>query len=280
MIVDSPCAPTDPEAEYDGEVERYLLRWADLSFVALPVRVRQVSADGTRAISGPTRRYPSAAQIILHDLASGTQTVLSQSPTGDPANGWVLDPFLAANGASAVFSSSADNLPVPYPNPHQLLAWESGVLALATTSTNSELVLFDRLTGSADTVCDGVYPNCYRGLSPDGRWVAYSSVDGTRVLRDRTNGTESELPPVAGTGRVLFDHASQRMMYGTGLAYGTYQVFVRDLASGREIPLDVGSIAYNPIAPAAFGPGDMLAVTLDDVSILTTQDVIQADGFD
>ncbi|MGQ0551685.1 MAG: TolB family protein [Planctomycetota bacterium] len=80
-------------------------------------RLPQLSGDGRYVVYQsaasnlvvPTEML-SGMQAYLRDAATGTTTRLSQSASGQEANGWAANPILSADGRYAAFDSTADNL--------------------------------------------------------------------------------------------------------------------------------------------------------------------------
>lgn len=51
-----------------------------------------------------------AKDVFLHDTLTGQTLLLSRTPSGDPGNGWSLQPFFSADGHSLFFLSLASDL--------------------------------------------------------------------------------------------------------------------------------------------------------------------------
>ncbi|HUR26866.1 MAG TPA: calcium-binding protein [Planctomycetota bacterium] len=209
-----------------------------------------ISADGRfvtyfsssdNLVSGDTN---FASDIFLFDRASGTTTLVSSDPGGNPGAGAAARPAISADGKFVAFHSSAANLVAGDGNGVQ----DIFVRDLASGSTTRVSV------GSAGNEADRISNTA--ALSGDGRFVVFES-DATNLVagdangrtdvfvHDRTSGATTRLsvdsagnegdlpsfkPAISADGRcVAFYSRATNLVAGDTNA--TADVFVHDRAS-------------------------------------------------
>jgi Tol biopolymer transport system component len=140
------------------------------------------------------------AQVYLRAQAGGEIQRISQSPGGDPADGWSYQPAISADGRLVAFTSLADNL-------------------VAGAGPGANVYAYDRSLGTISLVSQSVAGGAANGwsewptVSADGRFVVFMSLasdllsdaapgsDPGIYLRDLLFGTTQRLPlPAAATG--------------------------------------------------------------------------------
>jgi Tol biopolymer transport system component len=119
--------------------------------------------------------------LYLYDRETGALTPITQSPAGDPSNGWAGAPSMTPDGGVIAFYAWANNL-VP-----------------GDTNAVQDAFVYDRRRGELTRISvgpGGVQANDRAGdgsgaatpsLSADGRWVAFHSA-ATNLVPDDTNG--------------------------------------------------------------------------------------------
>ena len=143
-----------------------------------------ISSDGryvafhsfaSNLVSGDTN---GTADIFVHDRATGATTRVSVDSFGTQGNNESIDPSISSDGRYVAFKGFASNL-----------------VSGDTNSTN-DVFVHDRTTGATTRVSvatDGTEGNkdSYNpSLSPDGRYVAFSSYATTLVSGDTNNAVD------------------------------------------------------------------------------------------
>lgn len=174
--------------------------------------VSAVSADGrwlvfaseaTDLVAGDTN---ASRDIFLRDRKLGTTTLVSVNSAGAPGDGDSDVPALSANGRFVAFASKATDLVAADTNAHR----DVFVRDLKLGLTERVSVASDGSEGTGDTV--GLV-----AISPNGRWVAFSSTATNLVtgdsngnadvfLHDRKKGTTTRVS--VATGGVQTDGSS------------------------------------------------------------------------
>ncbi len=224
----------------------------------------EITADGHFIAYAALDNYSSAlvySSLHLWDSWTDTDTLVSVGLDGSfPTNTISKAPVFSADGLQVAFLSNATNLVT------NAVSGGFHVYVRDLVAQTTALVDADP-TGAASGDADGTVPS----LSDDGRFVAFSSADGTLVsgdtngfldvfLRD-TTGTTTELvsqrepavPSLAATG---ISSASQNSVTPDGrwVAFasrapdlvtndfnGYQDVFVRDLVMGQNLLVSVGA---------------------------------------
>src|SRR5438477_429432 len=204
------------------------------------------------------------SDVFLRDLQSGTTTLLSVNSSGTGAgNGASTSPIISADGRYVAFVSAASDLVANDTN----AALDIFVRDLQNGTTTLASISADRNTGGSG---DSESP----ALTPDGRWLAFSSRatnlvagvtnnQGEIYVRDLANGTTtwasansaaimrtitnaptrsitSFKPAVSADGRFV-TFLSDAPDLATNAVDGSYQVFLRDAVSGttRLVSVDL-----------------------------------------
>jgi Tol biopolymer transport system component len=208
-----------------------------------------VSADGQWVA------YESAGSIYLHDRVTGTDTLVSVSTAGVPANLPSGNPSISGDGRFIAFASEADNL-VP-----------------DDTNGFADIFVRDRLLGKTERVsvsATGQQANwsCWTpAISADGRFVAFGSAASLTpdkhngaadvFVHDRQTGKTERVsvsatggdpnddsgddpPAISADGRfVAFDSWANNLVPGD--TNGWEDVFVRDRQTGKMERVSVSS---------------------------------------
>jgi Tol biopolymer transport system component len=138
-----------------------------------------ISADGhyvvfssyaNNLVSGDANK---TSDIFIHDMQTGTTTLISVDSTGSQGNNSSYDPSISADGRKVVFYSNADNL-----------------VSGDTNGTHTDIFVHDLQTGTTTRVSmdsSGVQGNedsYYPSISADGRYVVFSSYASNLVSGD------------------------------------------------------------------------------------------------
>ncbi|MFN8547631.1 MAG: calcium-binding protein [Candidatus Eisenbacteria bacterium] len=116
--------------------------------------------------------------LFLHDLQTGTTTVVGVDSNGVPGNGYDVMPSISANGRYVAFDSSSTNL---VPN---------------DTNGFQDLFVHDCQTGTTSLVSvdsNGVQANnetYFSSITADGRYVAFASAASNLVPSDTNGGSD------------------------------------------------------------------------------------------
>jgi Tol biopolymer transport system component len=166
--------------------------------------------------------------VFTRFRASGVTLLVSATPTGGPANGDSLRPFVSGNGDFVAFRSQASDLVADDTNGH----WDIFVRDLAAGVTERVSVASD---GS-----EADHSSFEPSLSDDGRFVAFRSMAGNLVagdgngradvfVHDRDTGTtalvstgasgpadgHSARPAISGNGEwIVFESDATNLMAG------------------------------------------------------------------
>lgn len=242
----------------------------------------------------------SAPAIVVRDSQNGAVSVISNGWDGSPANGNCVSPSISADGRYVAFASAADNLDPGDTN----RSWD----VFVRDRTTGELSLVSSSTAGGFGNDDSYAPR----ISADGRWVVFTStasnlVGGdigshadvfirdlllktTRRVSEAAGGTEADgdsgSPSVNSDGsKVAF--ASKATNLVAGLAAGTDNVFVRDLAPGglvSAVSVSSAGTAGNlsSYAPSIDAAGtrvafESLASNLVDADVNDARDVFLRD---
>jgi Tol biopolymer transport system component len=223
-----------------------------------------ISADGryvafdsaaTNLVPGDTN---GAADIFVHDRATGETSRVSLSSTGTQADRWSWSPYISADGRHVAFSSEAINL-VP-----------------GDTNDRRDAFAHDRETGQTARVSVssvGTQTNGHSwspAISADGRYVAFHSHASNLVPGDTNHGQDifvydrvtgegarvsvssggaqangnpgfaSMFPSISADGRyVAFESDATNLVPGD--TNNTWDVFVHDRATGQTSRVSVSS---------------------------------------
>lgn len=141
-----------------------------------------ISADGTRIVytSGADNLVRGdtngAADIFMYDTTTGTTTLISRAPNGDPANRRSFLATISADGTSIVFTSSATNI-------------------VRGSGDFDNVFIYDIAADTTRLVTrppDGSAANYYSvagSISGDGTRVTYRS-GASNLVRNDTNGRD------------------------------------------------------------------------------------------
>ncbi len=197
----------------------------------------------------------NAYDVFVHDMLTGSTTLVSVASDGTQGNGFSYAPFISAGGRYVAFLSSAPNL------------------VAGDTNGAYDVFVHDMLTGSTTRVSvasDGSQANGYSNnltpISADGRYVAFASVASNLVPGD-TNGTNdifihdmitgsttrisvatdgsqvnghSYGPSISSDGRYIAFHSTASDLV-SGDSNGTYDVFMHDIMTGSTTRISVAS---------------------------------------
>lgn len=260
-------------------------------------RQASLSADGRFVV------YSSAAtnfvtdtngqfDCYLTDLQLNTVTLVSPGFGGAFGDADCLNPTVSRNGATVAFSSAASNLVTP--------AMTNGVLDVyvhtgGTTTLISSLPAGGEVTGAA------AGPSALPRITPDGRWVAFSSQASELVTNDINNNTEdaflhdlqtsvtrlvslnsaetqsngaSNQVDVSDDGRfVVFTSASNNLVSPDSNGV-TANVFVRDRRTGQTQKVDRSSTGtqdgtFSAQAASISGDGQFVAFDSQQTVLVT-----------
>jgi Tol biopolymer transport system component len=225
-----------------------------------------VSADGryvafesyaSNLVAGDTN---SQTDVFVRDRATGTTERVSVAAGGTQGNGRSAQVRISADGHYVLFLSDATNL------------------VAGDTNAATDLFLYDRVTHAPERVslgAGGVQANGHNyasGMSPDARWVVFSS-DATNLvsgdtngfvdvfLRDRATGLVERMS-VSGTGAqgnwdsyagsvsadgnvVTFISYASNLVAGDGNPYGDVFVRIRSNATTERVNLSSAGAEAN-----------------------------------
>ena len=266
----------------------------------------RISGSGRYVVFASSANNLSAAngainQVFRHDLATGHTLLVSQSGSGDIADGECAAPVVSADGRYVAFESEAGNLVAGDTNGVQdifVKDFETGEIARVSVSSGGD---------EADGLSEDV------AISPNGQYVAYAS-DATNLDAGDTNGSrdvfvfdrssvqttrvsvhssgeqaqgqaaiQSHGPAVTDDGRILFvSTASNLTDYDTNL---TSDVFQHDLAAaattqvaGTEVIQFPPSASFiNGVSVSA--DGQHLAFSSDSNELVMGDDADTVDVF-
>ena len=260
-----------------------------------PITVNQVDidADGSVVTYQGQGRGPSPTAsgglrtgfwIFWHDLDSGEVGVVAHPSTGEPVGSNSTDRAeLSGDGRWIAFTTEEALLP-------------------EDLNDGEDTYVFDRQTGAVEAVSVGpdgrtgntadINAGDYRGISGDGRYVAFESsstdlIPGTEVvagavyLRDREAGTTTLLNRRADGSAGTSPIASSRVQIsadGTHVAFVSSEdlvnhdeagcgVYRYTIATGQLIRVDLGEIVHGAAnCPNGIGIADTGQVVFDEVS--------------
>lgn len=190
-------------------------------------------------------------QVYVRDLQMGTTTLVSAADDGLPGDGGSTNPVISGDGRYVAFYSTASN-------------FVSGA-----TAAGRQVFLHDRQTGTTQLVSggpDGAAPNGLAyldseerlAISPDGRYVAFSSYASNLVPGDDNSGSdifvwdrttkETRIASLTNDGALLFGaYAPAISADGRFVAFRffvedapAYQIGVRDMLTQRTLIYSLG----------------------------------------
>lgn len=302
LLVHSP-VPLDS----GGMATTYLSHWSPVAHAPLATGVVALSRDASRFITGE-RAYGVDGSVAILDATTG-EAVFAAPSMHFSTTGSAIWPWLSANGDAAAFTlwfGSAPRAPTGLVAPVDgVVIWEeasNGVRTIAepgaavhgasddlqvlvVRNPDGRIVAYDCAGSELHELCArrtiGEETCRFRGLSPDGRYVALLDegvVPHRRGLVDLGTGEETPLPPRGnGSSWVAFDQQSTRMLYSRAGALQT-EVVVRFMADGHETVLDAGRVA-DLGRPLGFVAGQYAVLGAMGTTFIDTN-VISADGFD
>lgn len=152
-----------------------------------PSRQSQVSGNGRLVVfqsyagdlvPGDTN---GESDIFVHDMLLGTTERVSVSSTGAQSDGGSRYPYISRDGERIVFESQATNLVPGDANAHK----DVFLHERSTGRTRLVSAGFDGSGADDDVLCTSI--------SPDGRWVGFSSAASNLVPRDRNGEMDAFL---------------------------------------------------------------------------------------
>jgi Tol biopolymer transport system component len=267
----------------------------------VPSAQTNLSGDGSRLVfaSEASNLVPSlndtnlASDVFLRDVKTGTTSLVSVTPGGQPGNGASFDPLISPNGRYVAFFSQATNLtsitvpPVGPPGVQQ-----PGYLYVRDLQTKTTTLLEQTPAGQA---ADG-WSTGYFAFSPDSTKLAFTDTSGnltTAAVESVANpGPGGQPDPWNGAPtyvyvRNLAAQATSLVSVSTGgMASGDYPaaavggnppslVWSPDShslvfsSSAADLTANAPEIAANPNQPPAGAPGSE-NLFLRDLSAGTT----------
>jgi Tol biopolymer transport system component len=194
----------------------------------------------------------NASDVFLRDLTTGTTILVSANTNGSAGNGGSKNAVMSPDGRYVAFASLANNLVSGDTNRLQdIFVWDvqTGTTVLASFGSMSNSIGYP--TGRSDTPV----------MTPDGRFVAFSSVSGRRTVgllspeeiyrRDLMEGTTIWVSADASNAvysvfgfntATAFNHAlsddGQFVVYEAARDDGSPAILLRyDAATGIAVPL-------------------------------------------
>ncbi|MBN4005470.1 ELWxxDGT repeat protein [Nostoc sp. LPT] len=201
------------------------------------------SSTADNLVSGDTN---NSSDIFIHDLVTGTTTLISVSSNGNQGNGSSYNPSISTNGRYVLFSSTADNLASGDRKDgsedifvRDLVIGTTTMVSVSSSGEKADLFSFNP------------------SISADGRYVVFQSYGSNLVsgdnngnydifVRDLGTGTTTLVsasssgeqgnnvsynPTISANGRyVVFSSAASNLV--TGDTNGFEEIFVRDLITG------------------------------------------------
>jgi PKD repeat protein len=190
--------------------------------------------------------YPAGGvDVFLHDLQSGSTTLVSVAPDGSKGNGQSGGARISYDGSTVVFGSSSTNL-VPGVTGGQIYLRAEGTTALVSKNST--------------TGAQGNNVSYEPRISPNGRYIAFTST-ATNLVAGDTNGSydvfvydrntntltrasvcsagvegnnSSSQPSVSNDGKVAFGSSASNLVDNwTG---GLRNIFVHTLGGGTTVP--------------------------------------------
>jgi Tol biopolymer transport system component len=165
-----------------------------------------VSADGRYIVHKLGHKGTNSVDILIYDVASDIEIQANLKVTGGVPSGAVCDtPTISANGLYAAFACRAA---------------EMGSVATAGTAYFVYNRLADKTEMVPDMGRDGAVATYYTGLSPDGRYLAFRTLNAgvTKLfIRDLVNKTTATT-----TAKFLGGPVSSRISVSTDGRFITY----------------------------------------------------------
>ncbi|MFN8547629.1 MAG: calcium-binding protein, partial [Candidatus Eisenbacteria bacterium] len=191
-------------------------------------------SDADNLVPGDTN---GLLDIFVHDLQTGTLTLVSTDSTGVPGNDWSLESSISGDGRYVAFASHASNL-VP-----------------GDTNGCSDVFVHDLQTGTTTLV--SVDPNGVQGdllseypsISGDGRYVAFTS-RSDNLVRGDTNQEEDAFVHDLQTGAVTLVSVDSNGLQGDSQTF-----FSAISGDGRRVAF--GSRSDNLVAGDTNGVSDV-----------------------
>lgn len=214
-------------------------------------RIVAFTSLASNLVAGDTNRR---SDVFVRLRGRGTTSRVSVGPHGRQANGASDDPAMSADGRYVAFSSHASNL------------------VAGDTNGRADAFVRDRVRRTTERVSvstggrQGDRPSTVDAITPDGRYVVFSSAATTLVpgdtnrrfdvfVRDRTSGVTSRASvssaaaqgnrgsynaDISATGRyIVFTSWSSTLVAGD--TNGDSDVFLRDVASGTTTMVSAGT---------------------------------------
>src|SRR5687767_9053691 len=171
---------------------QYTLASGTLSHVAPFASVDQFElSDNGRWVA-----LTSSNQVYLHDLAAGTNTLVSRTADGALGGGVSGEPLVSADGRVVVFTSSTTNLVGGVTN-------EISQTYRFDRDTGEVALLSRAPTGTAGANGDTVFP----ALSADGSTAGFMTIASNFGVNDDPRGNDVFIVSTSGTGTVALASA-------------------------------------------------------------------------
>jgi Tol biopolymer transport system component len=174
----------------------------------------------------------SSNQVYLHHLATGTNFLVSRTPSGEPASGLSSEPAVSADGRIVIFTSNATNLVEGTAGEvFQLYRFDrdSGEVALLSRSAAD---------ASAGADSDVIFPV----LSADGSTAAFMSYASNLSTNDNPLSNDLFLVSSSGTGAVTLASAPHPLSLSSTPAGPSF-------VEAQAISLDGQVVVFSSEAP-------------------------------
>ncbi len=190
-------------------------------------------SDADNLVAGDTN---AATDIFVHDLSTGSTTLVSVSSAGVQGDDASINEVISGDGSAVAFSSFADNLVPDDTNGVPDLFVRH--LATATTTLESR---------SSSGELGNDYSCCSKGISDDGRYVAFRSHASNLVSGDTNDQLDAFWRDTAAGVTVRASVSSTDQQLGKGSANVTLSGdgrFVGFISiAGRAVPGDTNKLS-------------------------------------
>jgi Tol biopolymer transport system component len=200
-----------------------------------------LSADGRYVTFARPRAGGNANDVVVRDVDSDATTLVSVSTTGAPGNGSSSEPGISADGRYVLFTSSATDLTSDGTG-------ANGAIYVRDLRRRTTVVVPDETGDTSQQAGYGAK------LSPDGRYVSYTSTSVFRVDL-RTGATVAVSPP---NGELRNNGRSVISAQGRFVAWwGTYLDGPEGIGDAFT-PITVRNVAAGTDEVASAGPDGAL----------------------